>query len=65
LSAGKKTKGAINKYKRYRDAFVSEHIDIVFHFKLGRYGKQREIDPKGMSTSTGMAQEKKYLCRKS
>jgi transcriptional regulator with XRE-family HTH domain len=46
------------KDKRYRDAFVSEHIDTGIPFQIRALRKQREWTQKKLSDLTGMAQER-------
>jgi transcriptional regulator with XRE-family HTH domain len=46
------------KDKRYRDAFVSEHIDTGIPFQIRALRKQRELTQKKLSEITGMAQER-------
>jgi len=46
------------KDKKYRDAFVSEHIDTGIPFQIRALRKQREWTQKELSDRTGMAQER-------
>jgi transcriptional regulator with XRE-family HTH domain len=46
------------KDKRYRDAFVSEHIDTGIPFQIRALRIQREWTQKKLSDLTGMAQER-------
>ncbi len=46
------------KDKRYRDAFVSEHIDTGIPFQIRALRKQRKLTQKELSDITGMAQER-------
>ena len=46
------------KDKKYRDAFVSEHIDTGIPFQIRALRKQREWTQKKLSDLTGMAQER-------
>ena len=46
------------KDKRYRDAFVSEHIDTGIPFQIRALRQQRKLTQKELSNITGMAQER-------
>jgi len=46
------------KDKKYRDAFVSEHIDTGIPFQIRALRKQRKLTQKELSDITGMAQER-------
>lgn len=46
------------KDKKYRDAFVSEHIDTGIPFQIRALRKQREWTQKKLSDLTDMAQER-------